>query len=299
MGEPCVPWPLLHVWQVMNVQHSMLCFVVDYITPAMNGHGRGMRLGMCLVQQQYVSCAVASAACVNAKKWSVLDFITPVVHGHGRGTRLDTCLVQPHFVSCIVASAACITADKWSALHFITPVVHGHGQGTHLGTCLVQLQCVSCVVAFAACVTTNKCCVLFLISLHLLCTSMDEARTLVRALCNYSVSPMSSPLLHAWLLINVVFCWWWHNTCSARAWTRHAPWYVPCAIVVCLMCPYFVACFSVSISWVGGACTRHAAWHTASVHRVWRGLCCRRHWCWMALPKDVVRMQAVQSCDTK
>ena len=40
-------------------------------------------------------------------------------------------------------------------------------------------------------------------------------------------------------------------TC-ARAWTRHAPWYVPCGTAVCLVCPYFAACFSVSISWLGG-----------------------------------------------
>ena len=84
--------------------------------------------------------------------------------------------------------------------------VHGHGRGTRLGTCLVQQQCVSYVVAFAACVTANKCCVLFLISLHLLCTGMDVARTLVHALCSCSVSPVSPSVLHAGLLINVVFC---------------------------------------------------------------------------------------------
>ena len=90
----------------MNVEYSMLCFVVDYITQAVNGDGRGTRLGMCLVQQQCVSCAMASAACVNAE---------------------------------------------------------------------------------------ND---LFLISLHLLCTGMDEARALVHALCSCSMSPVSSPLLH-------------------------------------------------------------------------------------------------------
>ena len=31
---------------------------------------------------------------------------------------------------------------------------------------------------------------------------MDEARALVRALCNCSVSPVLPPLLHAWLQIN-------------------------------------------------------------------------------------------------
>ena len=69
--------------------------------------------------------------------------------------------------------------------------MHRHGRGTRLGTCLVQLQCVSCVVASAACVTANKCCVLFFISLHLLCTGIDEARALVHALCNSNVSCVS------------------------------------------------------------------------------------------------------------
>ena len=65
--------------------------------------------------------------------------------------------------------------------------MHGHGRGTHLGTYLVHQQCVSCVVASAACVTTNKCCVLFFISLHLLCTGMDEARTLWYMPCAIAV----------------------------------------------------------------------------------------------------------------
>ena len=64
---------------------------------------------------------------------------------------------------------------------YITPAVNGHGRGMRLGTCLVQQPCVFCAVASAACVTANKCCVFFLISLHLLCTGMDEARALVRA----------------------------------------------------------------------------------------------------------------------
>ena len=97
----------------MNVQHAMLCLVVDYITPAVNEHGRGMCLGTRLVQQPCVFCAVASAACVTANKFVFfLDFITPVVHGHGRGMRLGTCLVQLQCVSCVAASAACVTADK-------------------------------------------------------------------------------------------------------------------------------------------------------------------------------------------
>ena len=80
---------------------------------------------------------------------------------------------------------------------YIMPAVNGHGRGMRLGTCLVQQQSVSCVVASAACMAPNKCCSLFLISLHLLCTGMDEACALVRALCNCNVSSVLWPLLHA------------------------------------------------------------------------------------------------------
>ena len=90
----------------------MLCFVLDFITPVVHGHGRGTPLGTCLVQLQCVSCVAASAACVTVDKGSVVDFITPVVHGHGRGTRLGTCLVQLQCVSCVATSAACVTVDK-------------------------------------------------------------------------------------------------------------------------------------------------------------------------------------------
>ena len=55
---------------------------------------------------------------------------------------------------------------------------------------------------------------LFLISLHLLCTAMDEARALVRALCSYSVSPVSPPQLHVWLVINDLFLIALHLLCT-------------------------------------------------------------------------------------
>ena len=42
---------------------------------AMHGHGRGTRLGTCLVQQQCVSCVVAFAVFVNADKCSVILLI--------------------------------------------------------------------------------------------------------------------------------------------------------------------------------------------------------------------------------
>ena len=127
-------------------------------------------------------------------------------------------------------------------LDFIALVVHGHGQGTRLGTCIVHVQCVSCVIASAACITANKCSVLLMMTQRWLCTGMDEARTLVRALCNSNVSRVS------------------------------------------LLCSMF-QCFDFLVGWGHARGMRH----TASVCRVWRGLCCKRHRCWMALPKDVVR----------
>ena len=120
-----------------------------------------------------------------------------------------------------------------------------------------------------------------------LCTGMDEAHALVWALCNSIVSPVSLPLLHAWMPINVVFCWWLYDASCARAWTRHAPWYVPCATAVCLVCPYFAACFSVSISWLGRAmheacslahdqCMPRVAWPLLQASPVLDGVAQRR-----------------------
>ena len=43
----------------------MLYFVLNFITPAVHGHGRGTRLGTCLVQQLCISCVVAFVACSN------------------------------------------------------------------------------------------------------------------------------------------------------------------------------------------------------------------------------------------
>ena len=120
-------------------------------------------------------------------------------------------------------------------LDCITLVVHGHGRGTHLDTCLVQQLCVSCAMAFVACVNVSKCSVMFLISLHWLCTGMDEARTLVHALCSSNVSRVPWPLLHASMLVNVLLCSSFYEAGCAQAWTRHSPWYMPCAAAVCLM----------------------------------------------------------------
>ena len=168
--------------------------IVDFITPVVHGHGRGTRLGTCLVQLQCVSCVAASAARVLQIN-DLLLISLHVVHGHGRGTRLGTCLVQLQCVSCVAASAACVTANKGSVVDFITPVVHGHGRGTRLGTCLVQLQCVSCV----AC---------------LLCSMFQWLDGVAqRGKCAYANNAM---VLYEIKLITPVA-------------TRHAPWYVPSA----------------------------------------------------------------------
>ena len=43
----------------------------------------------------------------------------------------------------------------------------------------------------------------------------------------------------------------------------------------------------------------HAAWYVPSVHRVCRGLCCKRHRCWIVLPKVAIYKQIAQSCNIK
>ena len=83
----------------------------------MHGHGRGMRLGTCLVN---VTCVVAFVARVNADKFSAmyLVLLKSLMHGHGRCTRLGKCLV---YIPCVVAFVTSENADKFSVyvLHFI------------------------------------------------------------------------------------------------------------------------------------------------------------------------------------
>ena len=62
---------------------------------------------------------------------------------------------------------------------------------------------------------------------------MDEAHTLVRALCSYSVAPVPWPLLHAAMLKNDLFLISLHLLCvdmdEARAWI--------CALCSCTLSP--------------------------------------------------------------
>ena len=59
-------------------------------------------------------------------------------------------------------------------------IVHGHGRGTRLNMCLVYT---TFVVAYVACMNCDEFSVMHLILLNQLCSGMDEASTLVRALC--------------------------------------------------------------------------------------------------------------------
>ena len=149
----------------------------------------------------------------------------------------------------------------------------------------MQLYSVSCVAASVACMTAKKFSVLFLISLHLLCTGMDEARTLVCALCSYSVSPVSSPLLHTSLLINDLFFISLHLLCTGMD--------KACALVHAL-CSYSVSpvsspllhasmlinivfCSSFHYTCCALAWMRHTPWYVpcaAPVCLLCRRLCC-------------------------
>ena len=107
--------------------------------------------------------------------------------GVDEGTHLSTCQV---YAACVMAFVACGNADKFSVY------VPGFIEVSCAWVWTRQAPwCVPCASAegvgcheFAACVNVSIC---------WLCTGMDKARTLVRALCNSSMSPVSSPLLHA------------------------------------------------------------------------------------------------------
>ena len=63
-----------------------------------------------------------------------------------------------------------------------------------------------------------------------------------------------------------------HYVGCARAWTRHAPQYVPLASAACILCREFLACVNVSICWLCAAIDEASALVRAlcfiRVHRV-------------------------------
>ena len=116
----------------------------------MQGHGRGTRLGTCLVN---AACVVAFVARMNADKFSVMYLILlkSPVHGHGRDTRLGTCLVYAR-VSWPLLHVRMLMNFQFMYLILLKSAVHGHGRGTRLGTCPVYAPY---VMAFVACVNAD------------------------------------------------------------------------------------------------------------------------------------------------
>ena len=68
---------------------------------------------------------------------------------------------------------------------------------------------------------------------------MDEAHALVRALCSCSVSAVSPPQLHVWLLTNDLFLVSLHLLCTGMDEAR---------ALVCALCNSSVS----SVPWCGG-----------------------------------------------
>ena len=111
-----------------------------------------------------------------------------------------------------------------------------------LGTCLVNAMC---VVAFVACVNADKFSIMYLNSLksllhgHGLCTHLGTC--LVYTSCVVAFVACEDADKFSVYVLHFV------KVSCARAWTRQAPWYVPCASAACTLCREFVACAYVSM----------------------------------------------------
>ena len=101
----------------------------------MYGHGRGTRLGTCLVQLQCVSCVVTSTACVTAEKCSVLLLI--IKHRLCMGMEEARALVHA-LCSCSV-SLVSLLCNMFQCFDFL--VGQGHAPGMRLGTRSVYAAC--------------------------------------------------------------------------------------------------------------------------------------------------------------
>ena len=146
-------------------------------------------------------------------------------------------------------------------------VMHGHGPGTRLGTCLCTLNVLwpllhaSMVMSFLLCTwfyytncawawTRQAPCALAVgvvcrefaacvnVWICWLCAGMDEASTLVRALCLRRVRRVSW-VCNMCLCFNMLVCTFEYAGC-AQAWTRHVPRYVPSVRHVC--CAHSCVC---------------------------------------------------------
>ena len=116
-----------------------------------------------------------------------------------------------------------------------------HGRGKCVSTCLVYA---TCAVAFVVYANGDKFSVMYLILLYPWCMGIDEARAYLCALCTPRVS---RPLLHTSMVIDFLLCTYFYYTGGAWAWTRQAPWYLPCGEAVCVVCREFAACVYISL----------------------------------------------------
>ena len=104
-------------------------------------------------------------------------------------------------------------------------------EGTHLSTCLVYA---ACVIAFVACVNADKFSVMYLILLKSLVHGHGRGTS-------FSTCRVYAPYVVAFVACEnadkfSVYVPDFIEVSCAPAWTRHAPWYMPCAAVVCLVC---------------------------------------------------------------
>ena len=121
-----------------------MCFVVDYMMPAVHGHGRGTPLGTCLVQLQCVSCVVASTVCMTTNKCCVLLLIIWRQLCMG----MDKAHALVHTLCSSSASCLLLLCRMFQCFNFL--VGRGHAQGMRLDTRPVYAEC---GVAFVAGVT--------------------------------------------------------------------------------------------------------------------------------------------------
>ena len=154
----------------------------------------------------------------------------------------------------------------------------------------------ACVVAFVACVNADKFSVMYLILLKSLVHRHGRGASFntCRVYAPYVVAFVACENADKFFVYVPDFI----EVSCALAWTRAR--LGTCLVEQqCVSCVHTLQHVSVFpfLGWAG-ACMRHAAWHTASVRRMWHGLCSRRHLCCMVLPKDV-RTQIVQWCYTK
>ena len=132
-------------------------------------------------------------------------------------------------------------------IYFISlkSAVHRHEGGTYLGTCLVNT---TCVVGFVACVNADKFSVMYLILLKSLMHEYGRYTRLGTCLV-YTPSFVAFVACEHANKFSVYVLHFIEVSC-ARAWTRQAPWYVPCALAACILCREFVACTYLLMCWL-------------------------------------------------